>query len=257
MRWPASPTSPPRRRRSDGRTTISRSGSPAWRRWRNRSVERCTATSSPSDAAVGKDEAAAAMGVPRSVAAFHLDRLVADGLLTTEYRRLSGRQGPGAGRPAKLYRRAEGELSVSLPDRRYDLAARLLAGAVDEADAHRHPRRAGPHPDLHRARTPTRRAGTRAGREAAEPPGSHRRRPDGARRAGLRTPSRRRRDRARQLPVPRPRRRTARPRLRHEPRPAVRASPPPSATTCSSPGWSRPTAPAASASTPADPIAKG
>jgi predicted ArsR family transcriptional regulator len=84
-------------------------------------------------AAVGKDEAAAAMGVPRSVATFHLDRLVADGLLTTEFRRLSGRQGPGAGRPAKLYRRAAGELSVSLPDRSYDLAARLLAGAVDEA----------------------------------------------------------------------------------------------------------------------------
>jgi predicted ArsR family transcriptional regulator len=83
--------------------------------------------------AVGKDEAAAAMGVARSVAAFHLDRLVADGLLTTEYRRLSGRQGPGAGRPAKLYRRAEGELSVSLPARRYDLAARLLAAAVNEA----------------------------------------------------------------------------------------------------------------------------
>ena len=57
--------------------------------------------------AVSKDEAAAAMGVARSVAAFHLDRLVADGLLTTEFRRLTGRQGPGAGRPAKLYRRAE------------------------------------------------------------------------------------------------------------------------------------------------------
>ncbi len=85
------------------------------------------------DRPVGKDEAAAAMGVGRSVAAFHLDRLVADGLLTTEYRRLSERRGPGAGRPAKLYRRADGELSVSLPARRYDLAARLLAGAVDEA----------------------------------------------------------------------------------------------------------------------------
>jgi predicted ArsR family transcriptional regulator len=83
--------------------------------------------------AVSKDEAAAAMGVARSVAAFHLDRLVADGLLTTEFRRLTGRQGPGAGRPAKLYRRAEGELSVSLPARQYDLAAGLLAKAVDEA----------------------------------------------------------------------------------------------------------------------------
>jgi predicted ArsR family transcriptional regulator len=83
--------------------------------------------------AVSKDEAAAAMGVARTVAGFHLDRLVADGLLTTEFRRLTGRQGPGAGRPAKLYRRAEGELSVSLPARQYDLAARLLAAAVDQA----------------------------------------------------------------------------------------------------------------------------
>ena len=83
--------------------------------------------------AVSKDEAAAAMGVARSVAAFHLERLVADGLLTTEFRRLTGRQGPGAGRPAKLYRRAEGEMSVSLPARQYDLAAGLLAAAVNDA----------------------------------------------------------------------------------------------------------------------------
>lgn len=79
---------------------------------------------------VGKDEAADAMGVARSVAGFHLDRLVADGLLTTEFRRLTGRQGPGAGRPAKLYSRAPGEVSVSLPPRQYDLAAALLASAV-------------------------------------------------------------------------------------------------------------------------------
>jgi predicted ArsR family transcriptional regulator len=85
--------------------------------------------------AVTKDEAAAALGVARSVAAFHLDRLVADGLLATEFRRLTGRQGPGAGRPAKLYRRADGEVAVSLPPRRYDLAAQLLAAAVDDATA--------------------------------------------------------------------------------------------------------------------------
>jgi predicted ArsR family transcriptional regulator len=83
--------------------------------------------------AVSKDEAAAALGVARSVAAFHLERLVADGLLTTEFRRLTGRQGPGAGRPAKLYRRAEREVSVSLPARQYDLAAGLLAAAVKQA----------------------------------------------------------------------------------------------------------------------------
>ena len=85
--------------------------------------------------AVGKDEAALVLGVARSVAGFHLDRLAADGLLTTEYRRLTGRQGPGAGRPAKLYRRAEGELAVSLPPRQYDLAAGLLAAAVNRATA--------------------------------------------------------------------------------------------------------------------------
>ena len=82
---------------------------------------------------MSKDQAAAALGVARSVAAFHLDRLVDDGLLVAEYRRLTGRQGPGAGRPAKLYRRAERGVAVSVPPRRYDLAALLLARAVDEA----------------------------------------------------------------------------------------------------------------------------
>jgi predicted ArsR family transcriptional regulator len=82
---------------------------------------------------VGKDEAAEALGIARTVAGFHLDRLVADGLLITEFRRLTGRQGPGAGRPAKLYRRAPGELSVSLPPRQYDLAAALLAAAVNRS----------------------------------------------------------------------------------------------------------------------------
>src|SRR3954447_16634908 len=69
--------------------------------------------------AVGRDEAASAIGVSRALAAFHLDRLVRDGLLVPEYRRLSGRSGPGAGRPAKLYRRASGEVGVTLPERRY------------------------------------------------------------------------------------------------------------------------------------------
>ncbi|MGI8810500.1 MAG: helix-turn-helix transcriptional regulator [Acidimicrobiales bacterium] len=85
--------------------------------------------------AVGRDEAAMGVGISRSAAAFHLDRMVDDGLLETEFRRLSGRQGPGAGRPAKLYRRAARELSISLPARRYELAAGLLAAAVSEAKA--------------------------------------------------------------------------------------------------------------------------
>lgn len=82
---------------------------------------------------VSRDGAAAALGVARSVAAFHLDKLVGAGLLEAEYRRPSGRGGPGAGRPAKWYRRAAGEISVSLPERRYGLAATLLARAVERA----------------------------------------------------------------------------------------------------------------------------
>ena len=85
------------------------------------------------DHAVGRDEAAEGVSISRSAAAFHLDRLVEDGLLETEFRRLTGRQGPGAGRPAKLYRRVAREISVSLPPRRYELAAGLLAAAMSEA----------------------------------------------------------------------------------------------------------------------------
>jgi predicted ArsR family transcriptional regulator len=83
--------------------------------------------------AVSRDQAAAGLALPRHTAKFHLDRLVEEGLLVTEFRRLSGRRGPGAGRPAKLYRRAERQVAVSLPERRYDLAGRVLARAVERA----------------------------------------------------------------------------------------------------------------------------
>jgi predicted ArsR family transcriptional regulator len=82
---------------------------------------------------VGRDEAAAGVGVPRHTAKFHLDKLVSEGLLDVEFRRLHGRTGPGAGRPAKLYRRASAELELSLPERRYQLAGRLFAEAVTRA----------------------------------------------------------------------------------------------------------------------------
>ncbi|MGH3645568.1 MAG: helix-turn-helix transcriptional regulator [Micromonosporaceae bacterium] len=83
---------------------------------------------------VSRDEAAAALGLPRTTAAFHLDQLVKVGLLDVAYQRLSGRTGPGAGRPAKLYHRSRRQVAVSVPERRYDLAGRLLAAAVEEAD---------------------------------------------------------------------------------------------------------------------------
>lgn len=83
---------------------------------------------------VDRDEAAHALEIGRPLAAFHLDRLVEGGLLETEFHRRSGRTGPGAGRPAKFYRRgAKRQLDVSLPPRRYGLAAKILADGVDRS----------------------------------------------------------------------------------------------------------------------------
>jgi predicted ArsR family transcriptional regulator len=83
---------------------------------------------------VSRNDAAAALGLPRSTAAFHLDRLVTEGVLETQFKRLSGKTGPGSGRPSKLYRPAPNELQVSFPERHYELAGELLASAVEEAD---------------------------------------------------------------------------------------------------------------------------
>ncbi|WP_369225896.1 helix-turn-helix transcriptional regulator [Streptomyces sp. R39] len=82
---------------------------------------------------VGRNEAAEATGVARTLAAHHLDRLAEAGLLDTGSRRLTGRSGPGAGRPAKVYTRAPGERLVSLPARDYRTAAELLAEAAEQA----------------------------------------------------------------------------------------------------------------------------
>lgn len=84
---------------------------------------------------VSRDDAAKAVGVSRSLAGFHLDRLVEEGLLEASFRRLSGRTGPGAGRPAKVYRRSRRQLEVSVPQRSYELAARILATAIDASAA--------------------------------------------------------------------------------------------------------------------------
>jgi predicted ArsR family transcriptional regulator len=82
---------------------------------------------------VSRDQAAAQLGIARHQAKFHLDRLEDAGLLDAEYARPEGRGGPGAGRPAKVYRRSVREIAVSLPERRYDLAGELLAEAVAAA----------------------------------------------------------------------------------------------------------------------------
>jgi predicted ArsR family transcriptional regulator len=82
---------------------------------------------------VSRDQAATGVGVDRAAAAFHLDRLVREGLLEASYRRLGSKTGPGAGRPSKLYRRGPAQVTVSLPQREYELAARLLLRAVADS----------------------------------------------------------------------------------------------------------------------------
>lgn len=88
---------------------------------------------------LGHDAVAATLGVPRSTAAFHLNRLAAEGLLSVEFRRLGERTGPGQGRPAKVYRRSDDDLAVELPRRLYELAGRIMARAIAVADADRAP----------------------------------------------------------------------------------------------------------------------
>jgi predicted ArsR family transcriptional regulator len=104
---------------------------------------------------VSRNEAAEAVGVQRNLAAFHLDKLVEAGLLAATFRRLGERRGPGAGRPAKLYRRVLGEVVVSVPTRDYQAVALLLAETVE---------RAGADLELYEG---ARRAGEAAGREVA------------------------------------------------------------------------------------------
>jgi predicted ArsR family transcriptional regulator len=105
---------------------------------------------------VSRNQAAAAVGVQRGLAAFHLDKLVEAGLLEASFRRLGERRGPGAGRPAKLYRRASGQVAASIPPRTYETAAHLLAETVEQTGA-----------DLE-LQAAARRAGQEAGRRLQE-----------------------------------------------------------------------------------------
>ncbi|MDQ4025982.1 MAG: transcriptional regulator [Actinomycetota bacterium] len=85
---------------------------------------------------VGRDEAAGAVGISRKLAAFHLDKLVEKGLLEAHYARLTGRSGPGAGRPSKLYEPSEQEVSLSIPHRSYDFVGSILVDAVESRRPH-------------------------------------------------------------------------------------------------------------------------
>lgn len=88
---------------------------------------------------VGREQAAKAVGISRALATFHLDKLAEAGLLEASYRRLTGRVGPGAGRPARVYWRSAREFSVTVPERRYQRAADLFAAALERIGGGRVP----------------------------------------------------------------------------------------------------------------------
>ena len=117
----------------------------------------------PGGEPVSRDQAARAVRIARALAAFHLDKLVEQGLLEASYRRLTKRRGPGAGRPAKLYRRSALQVDVSLPPREYELAARLFARSLaSRAPVRRTTRAVG----VELGKAARKRAGTRPTRRA-------------------------------------------------------------------------------------------
>ena len=103
---------------------------------------------------VSRDRAAVGAGISRSLAAFHLDKLVADGLLDVSYKRLSGKTGPGSGRPSKLYSRSSTPVAFSAPPQNYDLMARVLTSSISGK------------PSEEAARAAARRHGIEIGKEA-------------------------------------------------------------------------------------------
>lgn len=118
---------------------------------------------------VNRVEVAKEFGVSPKLAAFHLDKLADEGLLSFHYARPPGRTGPGAGRPAKIYKASEAEIEVSLPERRYDLVGNLLADTIA----------AGGDPAAERAKSVAHEAGLALGKKVREerhlrPPGAER-----------------------------------------------------------------------------------
>jgi predicted ArsR family transcriptional regulator len=80
---------------------------------------------------MSRSEVAEALGIGLRLAAFHLDKLVDEGLLAAHYARPPGRPGgPGAGRPAKQYVANPARFDITVPPRRYDIAAHIMLAAI-------------------------------------------------------------------------------------------------------------------------------
>jgi predicted ArsR family transcriptional regulator len=85
------------------------------------------------DSPVTRDEAAAAVGISRKLAAFHLDKLVEAGLLRASYARPAGLR--RAGRTPKAYEPSGVDLHLSIPQREHTLLAGILVDAVAASPA--------------------------------------------------------------------------------------------------------------------------
>ena len=85
---------------------------------------------------VTRDEAAAAVGISRKLAAFHLDKLVDAGVLKAGYQQVTGLR--RVGRAPKVYQPVDADIRISIPPRHHDLLADILLAAVlaDAPDSH-------------------------------------------------------------------------------------------------------------------------
>jgi len=119
------------------------------------------------DGPVTRDQVAAAVGISRKLAAFHLDKMAAAGLLRTSFARPAGLR--RAGRAPKAYAPAGLDVQVSIPHREHAVLAGILVDAVaatsDPAASQAALRVAG---DRGRELGQAERAATRPGRLGAE-----------------------------------------------------------------------------------------
>src|SRR5215471_5979121 len=80
------------------------------------------------DGPVTRDEVAAELRISRKLAAFHLDKMAAAGLLRTSFTRPGGLR--RVGRTPKRYEPAAVDVQVSIPAREHTLLAEILLSAV-------------------------------------------------------------------------------------------------------------------------------
>ncbi|MFI9627295.1 helix-turn-helix transcriptional regulator [Streptomyces sp. NPDC052042] len=77
---------------------------------------------------VTREEVANSLGISRKLAAFHLDKLVAAGLLQARYDTSTGIR--KVGRRPKVYEPVAEAIAVTIPERRYGMLADVLTEAV-------------------------------------------------------------------------------------------------------------------------------